>query len=350
MTGAMPELTDVLHDAVPFALPLARPFRGIEVREGLLIRGPSGWGEFAPFADYSPQRAAPWLASAVEAAFGQWPEPLRDTVAVNAIIPAVNADDAAALARSAVLDHGCTTIKVKVATPGEGLAEDEARVASVRDAMDVAMRGSGREGRASIRLDANGGWSLEEAVRSLSRLVAYGIDYIEQPCGELEDIRTLRDHIDIRVAVDESVRIEGIAMADLVGVADVVIVKVGPIGGVRAGLELVDSWPGEVVVSGGLDSAVGLGGGIALAAALPRQPAACGLGTGALLADDVVSTPLVPTEGALPTGRVSPDLDALMRARGRLDETQARMWRERAAQAWHSGGRELIEQMIAGDR
>lgn len=344
----MPELADLLHDAVPFALPLTRSFRGLQVREGLLIRGPSGWGEFAPFADYTSQQAAPWLAAAAEAAFGTWPQPQRTQVPVNAIIPAVNADDAAAMARSAVLDHGCTTIKVKVAAVGETLAEDEARVASVRDAIDVAMRGVGRESRGRIRLDANAGWTLEDATRALGRLVAYDIDYVEQPCAELQDLQRLREQVEVRIAVDESVRIGGVAMSELESIADVVIVKVGPIGGVRAGLRLVADWPGEVVVSGALDSSVGLAAGVALAAALPRARSACGLGTGALLAQDVVSTPLVPVEGMLEVQRVSPDLDALMRARGRLDDDQARYWRERAVEAWHSGGAELVEQAIAG--
>jgi O-succinylbenzoate synthase len=345
--STMPELAELLHDAVPFALPLHRAFRGMTVREGLLIRGPSGWGEFAPFEDYSPQRSAPWLAAAAEAAFGTWPQPVREVIAVNAIIPAVNADDAAALARSAVLDHGCTTVKVKVAAPGEKWAEDEARVASVRDAVDVAMRGTEQEGRVAIRLDANAGWSLDDAVRTLSRLVAYDLDYVEQPCADIEDLRRLREEVDVRVAVDESVRVDGVAMSELAGIADVVIVKVGPVGGVRAGVRLVDSWPGEVVVSGALDSAVGLAAGVALAAALPRQPGACGLGTGALLAEDVIAAPLVPVAGTLTVGRVSPDLDALMRARGRLDEEQARRWRERAVAAWHSGGAELIDEALA---
>lgn len=347
VTSTVPELAELLHDAVPFALPLRRPFRGVSVREGLLIRGPSGWGEFAPFDDYSPQRSAPWLAAAAEAAFGTWPQPVRDVVAINAIIPAVSADDAAALARSAVLDHGCTTVKVKVAAPGEQWAEDEARVASVRDAVDVAIRGTEKEGRVGIRLDANAGWSLDEAVRTLTRLVAYGLDYVEQPCADVEDLKRLREQVDVRVAVDESVRIDGISMADLAGIADVVIVKVGPIGGVHAGLRLVDSWPGDVVVSGALDSAVGLAAGVALAAALPREPDACGLGTGALLAEDVIATPLVPVDGVLTVGRVSPDLDALMRARGRLNEEQARRWRERAVAAWQSGGSELIDQALS---
>lgn len=342
-----PSLAELLHDAVPFALPLTRSFRGITVREGLLVRGPSGWGEFAPFEDYSPERAAPWLLAAAEAAFGSWPTPKRMSIPVNAIIPAVGPDDAAALARAAVLENGCTTVKIKVAAPGERLADDEARVASVRDAIDAALRGSDAQGAARIRLDANAGWSVEEATRALTRLVAYGLDYVEQPCADLDDLRTLRDRVDVRIAVDESVRIDGADMASLADVADVVIIKAGPSGGVRAGLRLVESWPGEVVVSGALDSGVGLSAGIALAAALPQDPAPCGLGTGALLAQDVVSEPRVPVDGRLEVARINPDLDALMRARARLDDEQARHWRERAAQAWEAGGAELIAESFA---
>jgi o-succinylbenzoate synthase len=340
------DLTDLLHDAVPYALPLTRPFRGITVREGMLIRGPSGWGEFAPFDDYSPERAARWLAAAAEAAFGSWPTPRRAEIPVNAIIPAVGADDAAALARTAVWEHGCTTIKVKVASTGSRLADDEARIASVRDAADNAMRARGLSGRAHIRLDANAGWDVSQAVRALSRLIAYGIEYAEQPCATLAELQQLRDQIDVRIAVDESIRVDGVDLGEIAGIADVVIVKVGPLGGVRPALTLLESWTGEVVVSGALDSAVGLSGGLALAAALPNPPAACGLGTGALLAADVVSQPRVPVEGVLEVSAVNPDLDALMRARSQLGDERARLWRARAAAAWDAGGAELIEAVL----
>jgi len=340
-------LGELLHDAVPFALPLTRTFRGIDVREGMLVRGPQGWGEFAPFEDYSPERAAPWLAAAAEAAFGQWPTPLRQVVPVNAIIPAVKADDAAALARAAVLDLGCTTVKIKVATPGQRLGEDEARVASVRDAVDSAMRSKGSDQRVAIRLDANAGWTLEESLRVLSRLIAYGIDYVEQPCADLHDLNALRDRVEVRIAVDEAVRIDGVEMTELADVADVVIVKAGPSGGVRAGLRVVEGFPGQVVVSGALDSAVGLSMGLALAAALPEEPGACGFGTGALLAEDVVSEPRVPVGGVLAVEPVNPDLDALMRARARLDDDRARQWRERAIEAWDAGGADLVAAAVS---
>ena len=336
-------LSDILRDAVPYALPLVRPFRGVTLREGLLIRGPSGWGDFAPFDDYSTARSAPWLASAVEAAFGTWPEPRREIVPVNAIVPAVSAQDAAAIARQAVLEHGCTTIKVKVAAMGELLADDEARVAAVRDAADSAGASVEADG-VSIRLDANGGWGVEDAARALGRLAAYDIEYVEQPCASVDDTLALRRSIDMPIALDESVRFGDPRAFEA---ADIVILKAAPLGGVAAALALARAWGGPVVVSGALDSAVGLASGLALAAALVGDPPACGLGTGALLARDVIAPPLVPFDGHLPVERIAPDLDALMAARDLIGDDRARWWRQRLADAWDAGGAGLVEALDA---
>lgn len=337
-------LADVLHDAVPFALPLTHRFRGIEVREGMLIRGPSGWGEFAPFDDYSAERAALWLAAAVEAAFGAWPEPLRERVPINAIIPAVSAAEAAELARRAVLERGCRTLKIKVAQAGEVLADDEARVASVRHAADSALHSLGVSDRAHLRLDANGAWEVEEAARALHRLAAYDLEYVEQPCRALVQIRQLREMVEVPIALDESIRFGEDGALDI---ADVVIVKAAPLGGVQAALTLVADWSGPVVVSGALDSAVGLSSGLALAGALPGEVRACGLGTGALLARDVVAQPRVPVDGMLEVGRVAPDLDALMAARSLLPADRASEWRQRLVDAWQAGGAERVAALAA---
>ena len=339
-------LAELLHDAVPYALPLTRRFRGIDERQGMLIRGPSGWGEFAPFDDYTPAAAAHWLAAAAEAAFGTWPESRRSWIHVNAIVPAVGADDAAALARTAVLQYGCTTLKIKVGAPGQNLADDEARVASVRDAADSALRSLEIPGPAELRLDANAAWSLDDAIRSLTRLSAYGLEYVEQPCAGLQDLAMLRRRIDVPIAVDETIRVDRADVSTLAEVADVVIVKAAPVGGVWAALDLLGSWSGRVVVSGALDSAVGLSAGLALAAALPEAPGACGLGTGMLLADDVTTQPRVPSRGVMAVERVNPDLDALMRARTLLGDDRARQWRERAAEAWEAGGADLIARAV----
>ncbi len=340
-----PALQRVLDAAVPFALRLRRTFRGVDVREGMLLRGPSGWGEFAPFDDYDDRRAARWLAAALEASFGSWPASWRPSIAVNAIIPACAADDAAILARTALLDHGCRTMKVKV---GGSLAEDEARIASVRDVLDASL-GSG-VGR--IRLDANAAWDVDRAVTSLHRLAAYGIEYVEQPCPDLDDLRVLRARIEVPIAVDEGLRTsddpQALAAAGerLRAACDVIILKAAPLGGVDAAMRIADAVALPVVVSGSLDSSVGLAPSLALAGALDLD-VACGLGTGALLRDDLVDPPLQPMDGELPVVRPAPDLDALLAARDRIGLDRAAWWGERLRRAWDAGAgaqwRALVE-------
>lgn len=216
-------LQAVLEAAVPFALPLRRRFRGLDSREGVLIKGPSGWGEFAPFDDYSPLAASRWLDSALEAAYGGWPPAVRADVEVNAIIPALDSSEAATLTREAVLELGCRTIKVKVGD--RDLADDEARVASVRDVLDTLLgRGNG-----AIRIDANGAWDVERAVLALRRLGAYELEYVEQPCPTIEELRSLRRRVDVPIAADESVRTsDDPASVRLADIADIAVVKAAP--------------------------------------------------------------------------------------------------------------------------
>lgn len=321
-------LADVLDAAVPFALPLRRRFRGIEIREGVLIKGPSGWGEFAPFDDYSDVAASRWLASAVEAAFGDWPAAIRSDVEVNAILPEVSAVDAVRLAREAVLERGCRTVKIKVGSPA--LADDEARVASVRDVLDTVLgRGIG-----AIRVDANGAWSVEQARVALRRLAAYGLEYVEQPCRSEAELRELRRLVEVPFAVDETIRLSDEPGSMRVrDVADVAVLKAAPLGGASALLAIAADLDVPVVVSGSLDSSVGLGTALAAAAALPDLPFACGLGTGSLLAADLTD-PRVPIEGRLAVERPAPDLPSLLAARDRLADERADWRRQRLAAAW----------------
>ena len=72
------ELRELLGTLRAFAIPMRTKFRGITVREGALIQGPAGWGEFSPFAEYGPRESARWLASAIESATVPWPAPVRD--------------------------------------------------------------------------------------------------------------------------------------------------------------------------------------------------------------------------------------------------------------------------------
>jgi o-succinylbenzoate synthase len=277
-----------------FRIPMRIEFRGLTERAGVLVEGPSGWGEFSVFPDYPASVARRWQASAREAAVGRWPPAKRDRIPVNVTVPAVPAETAHAL----VAASGCATAKVKV---GEG--DDIERVAAVRDAL-------GPSGR--IRVDVNGGWDVEAAARNLRRLGRFGLEYAEQPVATLAEMAELRKLIDVPLAADESVRTaeDPLEISDL-DAADIVVLKVQPLGGVGRALEVAERAGLPAVVSSALETSVGLAAGVALAAALPELPYACGLGTAALLAGDVVAKPLVPEGGLLQVRRPAVDDDAL---------------------------------------
>ncbi len=279
----------------PFTVPLRRRFRGVESRSGVLIRGPAGWGEFSPFPDYGPAYAARWLAAARAHATRPLPDPVRSSIPVNASVPAVPPDEA----RAMVAASGCTTAKVKVAAPGGDLSRDLDRVAAVREAL-------GADGH--LRVDANGGWDVDAAAHALSRLDAHDLQYAEQPVATLGELADLRRRVDVPLAVDESLRLAE-DPTDVPGLdaADLLVVKVQPLGGVHRALEVIGAAGLPVVVSSALETSVGLAAGIALAAALPDLPHACGLGTATLLGADVTTEPLRPTAGHVPVRRPEPD-------------------------------------------
>jgi len=290
-------------------------FRGQSRRHGMLLSGPAGWGEWSPFPEYDAAEAARWLAAAREAAETGWPAPVRDRIPVNTTVPAVDP----ATAHRLVAESGCRTAKVKVAEPGQTLADDSARVEAVRDAL-------GRDGH--LRVDANGGWSLDEAEKALRALDGFDLEYAEQPVKTLDEMAALRRRVDVRLAADESVRKaeDPLRVAGLEA-ADIVVLKVQPLGGVRAALDVAEACGLPVVVSSAIETSVGLAAGLALAAALPDLPFACGLGTATLLDGDVCSDSLIPVDGKLPVLRRAPEPDRSDEFVA--DEETARWWAER---------------------
>jgi o-succinylbenzoate synthase len=302
-----------------YRVPLRTRFRGIDVRDGVLVRGPAGWGEFSPFWDYDDAESRRWWASAVESAVEGWPAPVRFSIPVNVTVPAVAAEQAHAI----VSASGCRTAKVKVAEPGQSPADDLARVEAVRDALGPA---------GAIRVDANAAWDVDTAVARIADLDRVGLEYVEQPCATLEELAALRRRIDVRIAADEVVRRSADPLrVDLREACDVVVLKVQPLGGVRAALRVAEAHGLPCVVSSALESSIGIAAGVALAAALPELPFACGLATVALFTDDVTSASLLPVDGALAVARPEPDrLDAVTadavtdaRWRARLDAVRA---------------------------
>ncbi|MFZ1411804.1 MAG: o-succinylbenzoate synthase [Micropruina sp.] len=276
-----------------FDVALTTPFRNLTRRSGLLIRGAAGWGEWSPFPEYGFPEILAWWAAALEAAEEGFPDPVRDWVPVNSIVPAVGPEDAARLA----LAGGCRTAKVKVAQAGQRFADDLERVEAVRSAL-------GLQGR--VRIDVNGAWSVDQAYRNLRQLTRFDLEYVEQPCATAEELadlrrRLARSGIEVLIAADESIRRSGDPEAVVaLEAADIAVLKVQPLGGVRRCLALAERLGLPVVVSSAIESSVGIRAGVALAAALPELPYACGLNTVALLANDVTDDPLVAVEGRLP--------------------------------------------------
>ncbi|HET6651640.1 MAG TPA: o-succinylbenzoate synthase [Nocardioides sp.] len=315
-------MSDTAGDGVVvWSVPMRTRFRGITVREGMLLHGEHGWGEFSPFLEYDATVAAPWLRAAREAADEGWPAPLRDSVPVNVTVPAVGPERAAEFVRAS---NGCTTAKVKVAEPGQTLAEAEARLEGVRDALGPAGR---------IRVDANGLWTVDEAVAAIAVLdrAAGGLEYVEQPVATVEDLAVVRRRVDVPVAADESIRrAEDPYRVRDFEAADVAVLKVQPLGGVRACLRIAEDIGLPVVVSSALESSVGIAAGVALAAALPELPYACGLATVQLLTDDVATRPLLPVDGALPV--VRPEVDPAALDRLRAEPDRRRHWLRRLSE------------------
>lgn len=293
-------------------------FRGITVREGVLVRGAAGWGEFSPFWDYDAAESAAWWRAAREAADDGWPPAVRTHIPVNVTVPAV---DAATAHRIVTASGGCRTAKVKVAEPGQTVAEEIARLEAVRDAI-----GPG----GAIRIDANGLWDVDTALARLVVLdrAAGGLEYAEQPVPTVADLAAVRRATHVPIAADESIRRAEDPLAVVrAHAADIVVLKVQPLGGVRVCLALAEQVGLPVVVSSALETSIGLAAGIALAAALPELPYACGLATAQLLTADVVARPLLPVDGEIRVERPGVDA-ALLDAVGADAPTRDR-WRAR---------------------
>lgn len=322
-----PPLEEVLDSARVVAIPTRTRFRGISVREAVIIDGPEGPTEFSPFPEYDDAEAAAWLAAALDFGWSKQPPALRDRIEVNATVPAVSATEVPAiLARF----PGCTTAKVKVAERGQSLADDISRVKAVREAMGPAAR---------VRVDANCGWTVDQAVIALTALAEFNLDYAEQPCSTVAELAEVRARLAglgaVRIAADESVRkaSDPLEVARS-GAADLLVIKAQPLGGVRRALDLVAQAGLPVVISSALDTSVGIAMGLQLAAALPegQLAGACGLGTVALLDGDVTRDSLVPVDGVIGVRR--PGIDPELLAQYQAAPDRDSWWRERVARCY----------------
>ena len=316
-------LDSILGSLKVVALATKTDFRSVTSREVALFEGPMGWGEFSPFLEYSYEESVPWLLSAVEAAFVKTPKPQRNKIAINATMPALdNLDEIAEILSSFT---GAKTVKIKV---GNNIEADLARINHVRQLRPDA----------SIRIDVNGLWSVDQACAFLDQVGE--IEYVEQPCFTIEELRELKLRTDVRIAGDEVIRkAKDPFKVDLSGAVDILMLKVAPLGGITRAMEIAAHHQLPVAVSSALESAVGISHGLKLAAALPTLDFACGLGTGALLAVDVAE--LVIIDGAMEVADVIPDSSALMKLA--VSNERLNWWKNRIRMTWSAGAQLTAE-------
>ena len=300
------------------ALPTKTNFRGIKVREVALFQGEQGWGEFSPFLEYSPQECGPWLASAIEAATKPRPKFYRSSISVNATMPALNDKNQI----EAVLNSfpGCNVVKVKV---GDNLQEDLDRISHIKS-LQPEIR---------LRVDVNGNWSVDQAVEALSQITRnFGaLEYVEQPCATLEELRALKGKlsIDIPIVVDEIIRkARDPFEVDLTGCADILMLKVQPLGGIERSLKIASHHGLPVVVSSALESAVGISYGLELAAAIEDLDFSCGLATGALLESDVSQIPVI--GGFMSLSEFEPHFEPYL-----VSPERHQWWEDRVMRTWN---------------
>lgn len=295
------------------SIPVKNTFRGVKSREIALFEGPAGWSEFSPFLEYDNKQSATWMKAALEAATKPAPTPLRNEVMVNATLPNIKPGEV-----EKVLSNfdGCTTIKIKI---NDFTIDRELLIESLKHVPN-----------ARFRLDINGGWTLDEAIVNLKNYegeFAGLIDYVEQPCIDITDLKVLKNETGIKIAVDESIRkFLGSDLTKLKDVADIAVIKWAPSGGINAALDLIKQISLPVVVSSALDSSVGISHGLALACAIPNLYGACGLATVALLEGDVTSDSLLASKGVIANRKVTPDRISEFK----VDNHRQKWWQDRA--------------------
>lgn len=305
----------------PVRIPMRQRFRRVDHREAVLVRGPRGWGEFSPFPEYPPGVTTRWLAAALELACADLPEPVRTEIPVNVTVPAVDPEMAAAL----VLESGASTAKVKIGEPGQTEVDDVDRVRAVRQAI-------GPNG--NVRVDVNANWDLPTAARRIEALSVFELQYVEQPVSTVSEMRELRSMVDVPLAADELVRQSPHPLRVIEeGGADILILKVQPMGGVMRVLDLAKRAGIPVVVSSALETSVGMYGGLLAASLMPELPYACGLGTVALIEGDPTRAPLIPVDGLLEVRRPEPDPDLISRWKPEPDRGAEMLRKLRAAAA-----------------
>jgi O-succinylbenzoate synthase len=326
-----PLLASLLTEVRVVQFRLTKEFRNITTREVALIKGSKGWGEFGAFLEYDDLESSRWLLAAIEASQIGWPSPLRTRIPVNATIPALPPREAIKIFDTF---PGCRTAKVKVAQKGQSLKDDIDRLRALQEHAPLGTR---------FRVDANGSWCVHQAsiaIASIYELLGDSLEYVEQPCATIDELVEVRSLMSpVLIAADESIRkSEDPLLVATSGAADIAIVKVAPLGGVAAALKISAGAGLPTVVSSALDSGVGIRAGLALAAALPQLPYACGLATTALFTEDLYR--FAPVNGEIEIRDAVISDSVIERLSAPVD--RVRWWRERIVRSWNAGTAELV--------
>lgn len=315
-------LEEALASLRVLALPMRTTFRSLNIRETALFKGEYGWGEFAPFVEYSDQESLPWLESAIEAADKPLSPALREFIPINATVPASN--DEAEIEQILSWYPGVDTVKIKV---GTGIQVDLVRIAQVRKHLP----------KTKIRIDVNGSWSVKDALFNINAIYEVTgdlLEYVEQPVASLDELKQLKEDmsVDVKIAGDEVLRKAKDPFAiSLYGAIDILMLKVSPLGGIKRAMHLASHHKLPVVISSALESAVGISYGLALAARVPNLDYACGLGTSALFNQDVSDIPIL--NGAIKATSYPIDLDLVERYE--LKGERLEWWRNRISRVWN---------------
>jgi O-succinylbenzoate synthase len=315
-------LEEALASLRVLALPMRTTFRSLDIRETALFKGENGWGEFAPFVEYSDQESLPWLESAIEAADKPLSPALRESIPINATVPASNNE--AEIEQILSWYPGVDTVKIKV---GTGIKEDLARIKAVRKYLP----------KAKIRIDVNGSWSVKEALSNISAIYEVTgdlLEYVEQPVASLDELKQLKEgmSVDVKIAGDEVLRKAKDPFAiSLDGAIDILMLKVSPLGGIKRAMDLASHHKLPVVISSALESAVGISYGLALAARVPNLGYACGLGTSALFNQDVSDIPII--SGAIKVKNYP--IEIVQIERHELKGERLEWWRNRISRVWN---------------
>jgi O-succinylbenzoate synthase len=291
---------NALSNLKTFRVELTDAMRQEKFREGVLIRGDFGWSEFAPFSHHTIEHSARWLQAALEMAWSKLPEPIEKQIKVNAISTSPDPKKAIDILTAT----GCKTLKVKL--NGINLDSDIAFLEEVISAYPEII----------FRIDFNGTLKLSDALKYSNKLSEFNIEYIEQPCKSIEEIKELKVLTKIPVAIDENLRLANDAtnpehIKTITDVADFVVLKPIPVGGIKrfqSIAEQVIKSGKKVVVSGSMDTSIGLYETLLAQSLLGESSQlVAGAGTGSILSTDVVTQTLRAHNGVIEIKRLEVD-------------------------------------------